>query len=183
MKPPPRTTTRLGASAAQRGASLAALSLACSSPASSPSATAFATAPAPTTATVTATAPATVTDAAPAPATATSASGTVVAGRVARIVLQNVSKAQGRYNYNVSLVVEGAIEGAWPFASPRPTRYEVRVDKVYFGELDDAARAALAPEGPKEQLTPARYGRYAVGEDVRLNVKPSSPDIGWLEAP
>jgi hypothetical protein len=187
MTPRTRTSTTLGARNAMLGAALASAWLACTPPASTATATATAAATATPIASGTPTAtaiPASDTATATTTATASSAaSGTIVAGRIASIVLQDVSKAAGRHHYNVSLVVEGTIEGAWPFATPRPTRYEVRVDKVYFGALDEAARAALAPEGPKYRLTPPRYGRYAVGDAVRVPVRPSSPDIGWLEAP
>jgi len=178
MKPPPRTFTIHVARVAPLSILVGTVPLACTPPPEPPT-----TVPVASAATATAMSSSTVADMASATATAPApaATGTIVAGRVARIELQNVSKAQGHYHYNVSLLVEGTIDGIWPFATPRPSRYEVRVDKLYWSELDDAARAAIAPEGPKHRLTPARYGRYAVGDAVRLPVRPSSPDIGWLE--
>ncbi len=122
-----------------------------------------------------------VVSAAPSASAAPTAEPTVAIGRVVAIELQNISKALGHYNYNVHLVVEGAVEGAWPFAGPRPSRLEVRIAKVYWGELDDATRATLAPSGPKERLTPARFEGYAVGDAVRLPVRATSPGLATLE--
>lgn len=118
---------------------------------------------------------------APAPS---ATSPTVVRGTIEAIRLEDINKAEGHHTYNVELLVRhAAIEGASPFARDVPPVVTVRVDKVFFDELPAAKRAEIAPEGPRPQLSPKRYGRYEVGADVTLPVTFTSPGLASLRAP
>ncbi len=112
-----------------------------------------------------------------------SMSHTIVRGRIEAIRLYNINKAQGHHTYNVELTVRGSLEGAWGFNAARPEVVNVRVAKIYFDDLDDASRAALAPDGPKAELAPAHFENWAVGDEVSLIVEMTSPGLGALIRP
>lgn len=110
--------------------------------------------------------------------------GPLVRGRIAAIRLHNINKAQGHYTYNVELEVEHtAIEGPLEIdAANIPPVLTVRVDKIDFDRLGAERQHALAPDGPKAELTPSRYDDYAVGQDVVLPVSFTSPTLAHLRA-
>jgi hypothetical protein len=112
--------------------------------------------------------------------TSSSSAPNEVVGTIVAIRLQNVSKAAGRFNYNVELDVRGSVEGPAPFPMPPPPVLAIRIDKIYWGELDEPRQKALAPSGPEDRLTVSSYDRYRVGDPVRLGVRFSSPGLATL---
>lgn len=116
------------------------------------------------------------------PTKADAANGPVVRGRIEAIAFRNINKAQGHYTYNVELAVRhGAIEGEVAFdRASIPAVLTVRVDKVFFGALAEAEQAAIAPEGPRQELSVQRWGDYAVGAEVALAVEFTAPTLAVI---
>lgn len=94
----------------------------------------------------------------------------MVQGKIAAIELHNINKALDHYTYNVELVVER------PNAEP----IRVRVDKIYWSTLPASRKRELAPDGPAQTLTPARYKSWSVGDTVSLPVEITSPGLAHL---
>jgi hypothetical protein len=98
------------------------------------------------------------------------ANAETVTGTIDKIELHNINKAQGKFTYNVELVLARA--GAEPL--------RVRVAKIFFDRLPQAKRSALAPEGAKQTLTPSTYEAWSVGDAVELKVEVTSPGLAHL---
>ncbi len=103
----------------------------------------------------------------------------VVRGRVEAIAFRNINKAQGHYTYNVELAVRhDAIDGDVGFdRAAIPALLTVRVDKVFFDELAEAKQAAIAPQGPQQELSVQQWGDYAVGGEVAIAVEFTAPTL------
>ncbi len=113
------------------------------------------------------------------PAVTPAATQPVVRGRIEAIAFRNINKAQGHYTYNVELAVRHqAIEGDVAFdRAALPAVLTVRVDKVFFDELAEAKQAAIAPQGPRQELSVQRWGDYAIGAEVTLAVEFTAPTL------
>lgn len=95
-------------------------------------------------------------------------------GTVEAIHFQNINKAQGRYTFNVELLVahEGLAESTHEQDQVAGT-FRVRVHKVYWSELDADEQARLAPDGPAHEMHVDSWKGYEVGKAVDLQV------VGW----
>ena len=95
-------------------------------------------------------------------------------GTVEAIHFQNINKAQGRYTFNVELVVahDGIAESPHERDQVAGT-FRVRVHKVYWSELDADEQSRLAPDGPQHEMNVDAWQSYQVGGAVDLQV------VGW----
>lgn len=100
-------------------------------------------------------------------------------GTIEAIHFQNINKAQGRYTYNVELVVAHAGMAESTHAKDNdPGTFRVRVHKVYWSELDADAKARVAPEGPQHEMNVDAWQAYTVGDAVELEVVAWGPGLG-----
>ncbi len=95
----------------------------------------------------------------------------LVSGTVESIHFQNINKALGHFTYNVELrVAHEGVANAPDETDRAPGTLRVRVHKVYWSQLDPAEQAALAPEGPRHEMTPATWHGVEVGQPLELEV-------------
>lgn len=102
-----------------------------------------------------------------------------VRGKVEAIRMHNINKALGHYTYNVEIALrhEG-VERAGTFDPAQVSNpLVVRIDKVFWSSMSPDERAAVAPDGPKGELQPARWKDLAVGDTVDLDVTFTSPSL------
>lgn len=105
-------------------------------------------------------------------------------GTVETIQFQNINKAQGRYTYNVELrIAHEGISDSPHEADHAPGEFRVRVNKVYWSQLDAAEKAALAPDGPEHTLSVERWLDYAVGQQVTIEVATWGAGLGAPRSP
>ena len=93
-----------------------------------------------------------------------------ISGTIESIRLQNINKALDHYTYNVELVI------ARPDAEP----ISVRVDKIYWSSTPASVRDAIAPDGPKHELSPKTFRDWTVGDQVQLQARVTSPGLAHL---
>lgn len=115
--------------------------------------------------------------AAPVAATAPVATHSLV-GDITAIELQNINKTQGRFTYNVELVV--AVRSLEPAPTPPVSELRVRVaQSVPWAEVSEAERAQIAPNGPAQRLTGAGWRGYAVNDPVEMDVRLAGFDLAF----
>ena len=105
-------------------------------------------------------------------------------GTIERIHFQNINKAQGRFTYNVELVVahEGIAASPHP-ADREPGRYRVRVHKVYWSQLDPQEQERLAPDGPQHEMDVPAWQAWVAGEPIAIEVTSDGPSLGFPAMP
>jgi hypothetical protein len=101
-------------------------------------------------------------------------------GKIDRIALQNINKAQGHYTYNVHLhIVPASVEPPSTFAGTGPLTVRLNHKPTWKG-MSQAERDALSPDGPKPQFSPAAFAGYAAGSEVEVRVRFSSQNLAHL---
>lgn len=102
-----------------------------------------------------------------------------IRGTVTAIRMHNINKALGHYTYNVEIELrhEGVARAGTFDPKDVPSPLVVRVDKVFWNDMPPADREAVAPEGPAQELTPARWKDLEVGQVVDLEVTFTSPSL------
>jgi hypothetical protein len=110
-----------------------------------------------------------------------------VAGEVVEVRLSNISKAAGRYNFHVEVLVRvtsggrppGPTRAAAPGAEPAPLPVRLP-ERVYWGDLSPGEQAALAPDGPRHRLHLSAWRGWTVGGPFDEAVVFSGPDLAFL---
>jgi hypothetical protein len=102
-----------------------------------------------------------------------------IRGTVTAIRMHNINKALGHYTYNVEIELrhEGVARAGTFDPKDVPSPLVVRVDKVFWDDMSQADREAVAPTGPAQELTPARWKDLEVGQVVDLDVTFTSPSL------
>ena len=102
-------------------------------------------------------------------------------GTVEAIRFQNINKAAGHFAYNVD--VQMRVERVEP-APPHPPSDVVHVrirQSMGWKRLSAEEQAAIAPDGPKPQMTVSSFAGYTVGEHASVRVRFTSRDLAHVD--
>ena len=102
-------------------------------------------------------------------------------GTVEAIRFQNINKAAGHFAYNVDLHVR--VTSVDP-PSPHPPAEVVHVrirQSMGWKRLSAEEQAAVAPDGPKPQMTVSSFAGYTVGEQASVSVRFTSRDLAHTD--
>ena len=94
-------------------------------------------------------------------------------GVIETIRFQNINKAKGRFTYNVELMVRpSCVEPARDPPDSAERTIQVRIRQgMGWKSLRPGARAALAPEGPRQSMKVEAWAGHRVGEPIDMRVR------------